>query len=937
MNKKLFITGLFFVFLFSFSQTGDISFDTYLKAYKKANKDYETAEKIANSKNYDEQKEEQLNKSALTQFSILCKNLTGKGGRFDSLLFHCYIKAGILFHYFDSIKTAREYYINGLQIQQKANGVNDSFRFKPLIYLGGIVYLANDFDSAKACYQEAETIAARYTVRLSESERLLNTLGALFYEAGNYSQAKNYFTKAINSVSLTGEAALTLTENYKINLAATLTKLEEYQEAEKIYESLLSSELYRNTVLHNLGFINYKIGNPNQALAYFRKVKYAGKSTIRLFNDMSQTFLDMDHKDSSKYYLELALKENRKWNQYQKNIQHGITLKYIGDLESQNENYMAALTNYQLAIIQFLPGFISTDPGINPQQYNGIFSYINLFHTLVAKAEVFEKIYEKEKNTETLSDALDAFHSAFNLAYYVERTYNSDEARLFLGRLKYTVRSKPVDISLQLYSLTSDKKYLEQAWQFDQRNKATVLLLGVHENEWKKSNVTDVQLLDKEATAVSVITRLSLKAQQISDSAALAEIDSKIRDAEISLGRIREELKRDPTYAKLDLYDNIPSLSELQKYLEINTGLISFHLSESYLIALFITKRDIEFYKLPTGKIFFDELMMFQAELQNSSPGQRYDGKNSGRNLYQKIISPFRSGLSQLKRLIIIPDNELSYIPFESLVDENNQYLVEKFSFTYQYASSFFKPFKNKSKTLGFLAMAPFSAKSYSTKSSLYFSRLESSLKEISNINGKKLLNSEATKQNFLSLSNQFGIIHLATHASINNQDPQASYIAFNPINEDFKLYSREISTLGLDSVRLVILSACETGKGKLIKGEGLMSLSRAFYYAGCPNIITSLWKAEDKTTAFLGNRLHHYLDEGFSYDIALQHSKIDLLNSTTIEPRYKTPDYWSHLVFIGNYESGETKNNWTWIALVIIITTAVYLIFKNKSAKKQV
>jgi len=935
MNKTICITGLIFIFLFSLSQTGNLSFDTYLKAYKKANIDYEAAEKIATSKNYDEQKEEHLNKSALTQFSALCKNLKGKGGRFDSLLFHCLIKAGILYHYFDSIDIARKYYITGLQLQQKLNGIYDSFRFKPLIYLGGIIYLENDFDSARVCYQEAETIAARYTVRLAESERLLNTLGALHFEAGNYNQAKNYFVKAINSVSLTGEAALTLSENYKINLAATLTKLEEYQEAEKIYESLLSSELYRNTVLHNLGFINYKIGNPNQALAYYRKINYNDKSNIRLCNDMSQTFLEMGDMDSAKYYLDLALKENRKWNQFQKNIQHGITLKYIGDFESLKENYTAALTNYQLAIIQFLPGFTSSDPGINPEQFNGIFSYINLFHTLVAKASAFEKIYEKDDKTENLIDALDAFHSAFNLAYYIERTYNSDEARLFLGRLKYTVRSKPVDISLQLYSLTSDKKYLEQAWQFDQRNKASVLLLRVHENEWKKTNVTDIQLLEKEAAAISVITRLSLKAQQISDSAAFAEISSKIRDTEISLGQIREELKKDPTYAKLNLYDNIPTLPELQKFLEVNTGLISFHLSELYLIALFITKKDIAFYKLPTGKIFFDELKQFQNELHNSTPGQRYNGKNLSRDLYQKIMSPFQAGFSQLKRLIIIPDNELSYIPFESLLDENNHYLVEKFSFTYQYAATFLKPGNYKLKTTGFLAMAPFSAKSYITDSSLILSHLGSSLIEISNINGKKLLDSAAIKQNFIKQSNQYGIIHLATHASINNQDPQASYIAFNPIDEDFKLYGREISALRLDSVRLVILSACETGKGKLIKGEGLMSLSRAFYYAGCPNIITSLWKAEDKTTAFLGNRLHQYLDKGFSFDIALQQSKIDLLKSSSIEPRYKTPDYWSHLVFIGNYETSVNKSNWTWIALVILVATTAYLIFKSKGTKK--
>src|ERR1041385_508618 len=107
---------------------------------------------------------------------------------------------------------------------------------------------------------------------------------------------------------------------------------------------------------------------------------------------------------------------------------------------------------------------------------------------------------------------------------------------------------------------------------------------------------------------------------------------------------------------------------------------------------------------------------------------------------------------------------------------------------------------------------------------------------------------------------------HLATHAIVSNDEPLNSFIAFYPSNDpnDYRLYAREIYNMDLDSTELVILSACETGTGKLVKGEGLMSLSRAFAYAGCPNIITSLWKAEDKATSFITRRLHVYLDKGF-------------------------------------------------------------------------
>ena len=96
----------------------------------------------------------------------------------------------------------------------------------------------------------------------------------------------------------------------------------------------------------------------------------------------------------------------------------------------------------------------------------------------------------------------------------------------------------------------------------------------------------------------------------------------------------------------------------------------------------------------------------------------------------------------------------------------------------------------------------------------------------------------------------------------MNNEKPAQSFITFYPSTPDYKLYAGEIADLKLDSTQLVILSACETGAGQLVKGEGLMSLSRAFAYAGCPNIITSLWKAEDRTTAYLTQQLHYYLEK---------------------------------------------------------------------------
>jgi CHAT domain-containing protein len=103
-----------------------------------------------------------------------------------------------------------------------------------------------------------------------------------------------------------------------------------------------------------------------------------------------------------------------------------------------------------------------------------------------------------------------------------------------------------------------------------------------------------------------------------------------------------------------------------------------------------------------------------------------------------------------------------------------------------------------------------------------------------------------------------------------------------------------------LDSVKLVVLSACEAGNGRLVKGEGVISLARAFAYAGCHNVLTTLWKAEDQATAFIATSVHEYLRQGYRKDEALRQAKLDYL-AQDLHPVLKSPRYWANFIFIGD------------------------------------
>jgi len=463
---------LLFFLLFAFTQERD-TIPSYFDEYKRIDNIFRKAGQLSSQSDDAGAQEEAMNHKALDGFKMILPLV--EKAHDDSLAFHCYYKIAVLEHYFDSPAAAEQHYEKAVSIQSRVPAIADSFLFKIYLFIGGIQYNSNQFDSAMINYKKAEQIANTYPVILDGTNRLFNTLGAMYFETGNYGQAKNYFEKAMALLGPINSSNEGLLINYQINLAATLTRLEDFDAANTIYQELLNQDINKNDVLHNLGTINLRLGSARKALGYFKQVGYANNRTIRLMNDIGQAYETIGLHDSALYYYQRAAAENLKWNGQVKNVQSALTAKYRGDLENENNKPGDALPLYQQSIIQLINDFNSTDIYQNPEHFNNAFSYINLFNVLTAKAGAFEKLYKKKKEVKDLESALRSYESAFKLADYVEQTYESDEARLFLNKIKYTAHSKPIDVSLLLYDLTGKKQFLEQAYFFDQRNKASIL------------------------------------------------------------------------------------------------------------------------------------------------------------------------------------------------------------------------------------------------------------------------------------------------------------------------------------------------------------------------------------------------------------------------------------------------------------------------------
>lgn len=920
--------------LISFSQEGHRDpYHLLMQEYERADEQYQRLQEQSPDPGLSEREEERRNLENLQDFTRLIPALE-KGGN-DSLAFHSLIRAGRLAHYFDSLETAMDYYLRSIRLFSKVPGLADSFLFKPYLFAGRIYYQHDQFDSALIFFRKADQINDAAGGRLRESNRLYNLLGVLLYETGNYRQSENYFEKALALLSATNTSDRYLLVNYNINIASILVNLEEYEAAKKRYEQLLTYGLYSNEIWHNLGIIHLRLHDPQQAIAYFRKVNYGdSKQNIDLNYYKGIAFADMHQRDSADRYLQLALAENTRWNGSRRSVSHGLILKYSADVLFQQRKFKEAAEQYQQAVMQFTPDFSNDDPAVNPDSFTGVFSYINLFNTLLSKAACFDSLYAGKADIRSLNSCLDTYRAAFALADFVERTYDSDEARLFLNKIKYTAHNKPIDVCIRLYELTKKRKYLESAFQFDQQNKASILSLNVQENALRNSQGNASSLLSMEANLRSSITRYALKATQVNDSSQLKAINANVRDLEIQLGKVQDAINNDPAFQQKVSAVRIPQVQTLQERLDNTTALLSYHLSGKDMLILVLTKNNLHYYRTALPEGFIRQVDAFKNALHRNDGKERYAGAQVADTLYKTLIYPLNHDIMPLERLIIIPDDELNYLPFEALQDENGKYLIEKFSVQYQYSAALLGADLSGSKAMPVAAFAPFTENGFQDPQGDSFSALPASKEEISGLQGNILTGRKALKQTFLSQANHYGIIHLATHASVDNKTPLRSYIAFSPTVPDYKLYASEIYDMNLDSTQLIILSACETGDGRLVKGEGLMSLSRAFAYAGCPNIITSLWKAEDKTTAFLTQRLHHYLEKGLTKDKALQKAKLDLLKDPGTDPRFKTPNYWAHLLFIGNYETDYHRSNWWWIGLFITIATAGYIYIKTRSRR---
>ena len=311
---------------------------------------------------------------------------------------------------------------------------------------------------------------------LSESERLFNKFGALYYEAGDYNKSISYFEKALSIVESKSPVNIFFVINYKNNIATALMKLGKNKEALEMFSDLMKYQKPEDELLYNIANTYYESEDYEKALAYLRRIR---NLDLEKFISLTKLFISIKRYDSAEFYL------NKARNLYQKRIYtspqitRGIILKYSGDLQSAAGNYSGALKDYQSAIISLDPSFADTTVAGNPTSFSGLRNFSFLFETLIAKASLLSTIKDSQKEKRNLLLSIQAYESALSLAGHIEKTYFSDDARLFLKTKVNPATRDAVDVAIRLYVKTKDPKYVNMAFSFVENNKSTVLQTGL--------------------------------------------------------------------------------------------------------------------------------------------------------------------------------------------------------------------------------------------------------------------------------------------------------------------------------------------------------------------------------------------------------------------------------------------------------------------------
>ena len=790
-------------------------------------------------------------------------------------------------------QNSRKYYRKILFVIEKSGTKNEYYTknvvTECLAHIGSHSLALNDTSSAKQSFQEVISISKGYP-RVSRAIITAHAgLGQMHWGGNSFEQALHYYERTDSLLSTLPEGTYGL-PTLKMELEMLFAKLYrskgEFEKA--IYHSKNAAKLYP--------YVDYSRGD---------------NTSTELYCDIAQIFHMNEQLDSALQYYQYALLQGAKKFNQQEDL---MKLPLASDLWNNHANYIA----------------------------------------LEAKASVLQDLASTEQNKAYQQKLYAAALATISLAdsFHIN---NLRKINLLRGtQSQYLINqsipsfSRGLSLSFDAFQMYPLGVHIEQGFYFTQKMKAQHLWLSLLNSEATVFSNIPKDFLDAENNLLSDITyyeKSLLEAKNNKDTLTAIELENKyLFNAQVAYRELVQQMESEyPEYYTSKFSFTPETTLSLQQLLQKDELLIEYAFADSALFIFTLsTSQGLQLQKIPVSEKLDNTIESMDRILRNGpmlrkSSQEQFISLNHA--IYQQLLLPIENQLKGKRRLIIIGDGVINYIPFEMLLSspsvkpfEALHFLLRDHEISYHYSSKLFAKARRKTQNLNrhFFAFAPVYEQMTNTiavnlplntnlraiNGDGNFTPLPESEKEVKaiatlfeqqSINHTTLtLRQEATEAALkTNLEQPYQFIHIAGHSFADLENPKFSGIAcfqidstgqnINTLKEDGILCTGEIYNINTNT-DLVTLSSCESGYGKLKKTEGLLGLNRAFIYAGTPNVVFSLWKVYDKVSAELMIDFYKNILQGRDYAQSLRQAKLNLLN----EEKTASPHYWAPYLLIG-------------------------------------
>jgi CHAT domain-containing protein/Tfp pilus assembly protein PilF len=813
---------------------------------------------------------------------------------------------GVVYRRLGELEEALEHYLSAREIIIEAFGA--SHHEMALIYnnVGGIYYVLGDRGRAAEYFiRSADILIENFGEMRDNVSRAYNNAGVVYLQLGDLNNAVHYLELAQRiKEEIHGSEHLNTAVGYN-NLGSVYVQKEEFDKAENNYR--LSIEVRKNIYgdnhpnliapLHTLSDLYIQVGRFGAARQELDKALSIG---LARFNETHLDLIDTYSLIALSYLIEGDF--NKADDYYSK------TLSLILGVDISEETTIPDLTqvSYTLKLIENIRG-------------------LNRVLNEKYKASEDEQLLHKSlRLTSIASETIDMLQSSFQ-----------DEAsKLNLIDNNYEIYSNALDVIYELYTLSNDDNWLDEMFYFSEKSRSRIALDLLQSVEARNFGGVSDEVINVEKELNTKVSDYHQKLQleqekgEEGSQSVLRQYRDSLFYAKRELHQFTRSLEESyPDYYQLKYDRNLAARNDIQAMISQDETVLSYSFGTESLYAIIINSKQIRVKKLEIDEGLADQIERIRKSVIS---GRTTEYEEAAYHLYTQLIKSVKD-LLRTESLIILPDQALHYLPFEMLLTEKPNgkmypqmpFLLRRYQIQYMPSATVMltKQQQRLEEPKNLLALAPFSQTTIPLEQNMlnerYFDQLTPlpltgyETREIAKLfrvrnslwsfffpeHAEVLTDRRASKSRILNGAlNDYGFIHFATHAFVNETNPALSGIALHGGDDgDGLIYVGDIYNLQMRA-DLVVLGGCDTGLGEIRRGEGLIGFTRAFLYAGASNLVVSMWKVNDKPTAHLMIRFYEHIREGQSYGSALRNAKISLMD----HPEYAAPRNWAAFILNG-------------------------------------